>query len=55
LQPQRFRLLAPAPSYQEPQCQPSSMPVGVDESFRFPIPARQSGWCAGSTLYDSRN
>ncbi|KAG6245566.1 hypothetical protein E4U49_000805, partial [Claviceps purpurea] len=55
LQPQRFRLLAPAPSYQEPQYQPSTMPVGVDESFRFSIPAQQSGWSAGSTLYDNSN
>ncbi|KAG6300148.1 hypothetical protein E4U09_007371 [Claviceps aff. purpurea] len=55
LQPQRFRLLAPAPSYQEPQYQPSTMPVGVDESFRFSIPARQSGWSAGSALYDNSN
>ncbi|KAG6148206.1 hypothetical protein E4U11_000649, partial [Claviceps purpurea] len=55
LQPQRFRLLAPAPSYQEPQYQPSTMPVEVDESFRFPIPSRQSGWSAGSMLYDNSN
>ncbi|KAG5946974.1 hypothetical protein E4U59_002542, partial [Claviceps monticola] len=55
LQPHRFRLLAPAPSYEEPQSQPPTMPVGVDESFRFPIPARQSGWSAHSMLYDSRN